>query len=258
LDEEINNVNLKTIIVVSTPLLIVFLVGVHSAYADVNLGKIVITPIPLTKFNILAVEYSTGCSTALKHNVTTSCPTLDKIWKYDTSNTKISGKLLLSNGVFSRSEPQVKNHFQWYGGMPMVVCIDCKVDLARPGIVKTIYLESSDFIYIDKTQEVKNSHTVYSYQKRSVTPDCYSATIAYNDTLLSDTIKYLLSNCSITSFNGTMSSSIKQTPSDFKDCISCNQKAYDDASLKIVKAQNCIIHICKTPTDPFKKAAWGK
>lgn len=207
-----------------------------------------------TKYNILAVEYSQSCQTMITHGDNSTCPTLDKIWKYDTSNKNISGKLLWNGKEFIRTNPQVKNHYVWYETMK--VCVGCDVPLGNPDLFKTIFIEPSGFTYVIKDQEIKNSHTITTFTNPYISPDCMTATVGYTDFLLNDTIHYILNGCIGNHFINNQTSTTKDTPADYKDSISYKQKAYVDAALKINKG-NCISKKCDTVKDPFKKARWG-
>lgn len=207
-----------------------------------------------TKYNILAVEYSESCQRMLDHGDNSTCPTLDKIWKYDTSNKNISGKLVWDGKEFLRSNPQVKNHYIWYDTIQ--VCVACNVPLGNPDLFKTIFIEPSGFTYITKDQEVKNSHIITTFTNPYISPDCMTATVGYSDFLLNDTIHYMLNNCIGQHFINNQTKTVKETPPDYKNSISYKQKAYTDSALKSSKG-NCITKKCDTPKDPFKKKAWG-
>lgn len=207
------------------------------------------------KYNILAVVYSEGCETMLNHHLNTTCPTLDKIWKYDTSNKAVSGKLIIDHGKFVRTIPQVKNHYMWY--INMTVCVDCELDLFSYSTIKTIFIEPSSFTYITKDQVIKNSHNFYSYSNRYVSSDCSTSTIGYSDSLLQDTISYMLSNCTHTSYSGNQTNTIKDTPIDYKNAPAYKYQNWLDKIKQTTHTGNCITKKCDTPVNPFKNKNWG-
>ena len=172
------------------------------------------------RYHILAVEYSEGCQTMINHNLTSSCPVLNQIWKYDTSNKYISGNIILSHGKYIRSNPQIKNDYLWYNDSKTIVCVDCNLPLDKPDVFQTIFIEPSSFVYINKTQTLNNTNTWTSFSNRYVSPDCISSTIGYSDFLLNDTINYMLSNCTITNIHNNQTNFIKQTPFQYNNPFS--------------------------------------
>jgi len=210
-----------------------------------------ISAIATTHYNILAVEYSEGCQKMLDNNMNTTCPTLDKIWKYDKTNKNISGNLFKYHGKYIRTNPQVRNHFMFYNNM--TVCVDCSMNnIDGPDLIKTIFLEPSNFGYINKTEVVTNNH--YStLSDRYVSPDCITSTIGYSDFMLNDTIKYMLSNCTTTSYNATKTNTIKDVLPDYKDAMSYKNQKWFVQALQATKTTNCLIHKCHTPKDPYSK-----
>lgn len=250
--------NRRICLVISTPLLAAMLIlAVHfiPAYADVYSGHTTIKSYPNNmKSNILAVEYSQACQTMLDHNATTSCPTLDKIWKYDTTNTQISGKLSLKDGVYYRTIPQVRNHYIWYGNM--TVCVACSVPLYGH-IVQELFIAPSDFTYVDKDQQLKNAINYTIHTNPYISPDCQSATVGYTDLILADTIHYMLNQCVGTHLQNNQTKPLKQTPFDFNNPYSTLKYQKFIQQMKSVKVQNCINFKCNQ-TDPYKNKNWGK
>jgi hypothetical protein len=215
------------------------------------------TNVPTLKYNILAVEYSEGCETMLTHHINTTCPTLDKIWKYDTSNKLISGKLLLSNGIFSRTNPEVKNHYLWYVTPKTIICVDCNLPLDQPDIFKTIFIEPSSFTFINKTYTLNNTNAYSIFSNRFVSENCMSATIGYSDSLLNDTINYMLSNCTITHIKNTQTNYIKNTPFQYANPFSTLHYQKQVQDLKKSGLNNCLIDKCNI-INPYAKTGWTK
>ena len=48
-----------------------------------------------SNYNIIAVEYSQVCERAILNNITSDCPPLANLTKYDTSNKLISGNFVI-------------------------------------------------------------------------------------------------------------------------------------------------------------------
>src|SRR5690242_18613372 len=190
--------------------LLAAILGVHTSIPNAEA-----TNQNTTKYKILAVEYSQSCETVLTHGFNSTCPTLDKIWKYDTSNKNISGKLVWDGKEFLRSSPQVKNHYVWYD--KMAVCVGCNVPLNNPDLFPVIFIEPSGFEYISKDQEIKNSHKITTYSNPYISPDCLTATVGYTDFLLNDTIHYMLNNCIGQHFLNNQTKNIKDTSFDFSN-----------------------------------------
>src|SRR5690349_12467 len=123
--------NSKLRLLSTIPILLVCTLAVHIILPEAN------ATVAATKYNILAVEYSEGCETMLINHVKTSCPTLDKIIKYDTSNQKISGQFIKEKSGMMRAKPQIGNHYMFYTNM--TVCVECSLNnLSGPDIIKTL------------------------------------------------------------------------------------------------------------------------
>lgn len=236
-----------------TTICIMFIIlAVHFTLQNVEATKQ-----PTLRYNILAIVYSEGCQTMMNHNINSSCPTLNKIWKYDTSNHIISGNMTLKNGKFIRSNPAVKNHYLWYTSPKTIVCVDCKLPLDRPDVFKTIFIEPSSFSFINKTFTLKNTNAWATYSNRYVSPDCLSSTIGYSDLLLNDTINYMLSNCTITKISNNQTNYIKNTPFQFNNPFSTLHYEKQISDMKKNGMGNCITIKCNTK-DPYSKSNWNK
>lgn len=154
------------------------------------------------------VVQSELCQKMIQNHINSTCPTDDKLIKYDTSNQHISGKFVNKNGIVIRTNAQVTNHYQFY--TKETVCVDCTGNLSSPDLFKMIILEPHGFTFIDKYQTV-SSNSWNSYTDRSM-QGCNTATIAYSDALLNDTITYLESECTKTSFNNNSTHTIQSHP----------------------------------------------
>jgi len=201
------------------------------------------------KYPVIFVIRSESCQKMIQYHIKSSCPTDDLIMKYDTSDQHISGKFIVKNGITVRTEPQIKNHYQFY--TKETVCIDCNGNLALPDLFKTIILESHDFTYIDKYATVGNNKW-QSFNDRHMA-GCNTATIAYSDALFNDTISYLESNCTRTSFNGTTNHVIQDQPWSWNNPFSSIHQQNLVSSIKGIG--NCITKQCDVK-DPYKKAGY--
>ena len=122
-----------------------------------------------------------------------------------------------------------------------IVCVDCSVDLFHPDVVKTIFIESKPFTYINKT-EVSSNGKFTSFVNQ-LYQGCNSATIFYSPALLNQTINYLLSDCKIKVPQGNKTNILPDHPFTPKDSI---QVAYNNY-LKYAEKQslgNCINFKC--------------
>lgn len=195
-------------------------------------------------YNIIEVIPSQACMTLIKHNMTSGCPTIKELAKWDNSNQHLSGKfIVLHNGQWVRQHPQVLNHWAWYKNQ--TVCVDCLLPLGSPDEFKTIIIEPRDFTYILQGTTVTNN-TLASFHSRYM-PDCFTATIAYSPALLNDTINYMKSNCTAKLLfheNSTINVP-HSTALDYKSAYVYTLANWLKSNNNI-HMQNCIIHKCVT------------
>ena len=204
------------------------------------------------KYPVIMVVQSEICQKMIQNHINSTCATDDKTMKYDTSNQHISGKFVTKDGITTRTKAQVTNHYQFY--TKQTVCVDCTGNLFNPDLYKIILLEPHGFTFVNKDQVVPNNKW-YSYSDRSM-QGCNTATIAYSDALLNDTISFLESGCTKTSFNGTMNHIIKEQPWSWDNPYSSlHQKSIVDKVKSTGGLGNCISKQCDY-TDPYKKAGW--
>lgn len=186
-----------------------------------------------------------------------TCPATSQLVKYDTSNQKVSGKFVISNGEVIRTNPQLKNHWLWY--YTPIVCIICKVPLDKPDLFSVIFIEPQGFTYTYKTDNATNN-TFKSYKDRFTTPDCISTMIGTTknfDYLLNDTIHYVLSGCKITNININQTNTLKQTPFNYDNPYSTLHYQKQIQQLKTSVVKNCINVKCDIK-DPYIKKNWNK
>lgn len=188
------------------------------------------------KYPIIMVIPSESCQKVIKYHMKSDCPTDDMLIKYDTSNQLISGHFITKDGITVRTNPEVKNHWVWYKNE--TVCVDCTGDFMNPDLYKMIIIEPHGFTFIDKYALVPN-HQWNSYSDRHMA-GCNTATIAYSDSLLNDTIHYMESNCTITKFNSTKINVIPSQPWDFDNPYSSLHYKSTIDLIKKVSIGNCI------------------
>lgn len=163
------------------------------------------------KYPLIMILPSETCQKIIQNHAKSDCPTDDLLMKYDTSNQYISGHFVKINGTTIREKPLVKNHYIWYNGTGKItVCVDCEGDYFNPDLFQTIIIEPHGFTFIDKYANATNNKW-NSNSDRNM-QGCSTATIAYSDSLLNDTIQYLKSGCTKTSFNGTKTYLIPDQP----------------------------------------------
>lgn len=190
-----------------------------------------------SQYNIIMIIPSEGCTNAYKNHVKTSCPPLQDLVKYDNSNQKVSGYFYSRDGLtLERSNPQMKNHWQYYTYTnKTITCVYCTGNYLTTDLYKTIILQQADSFEYAPHNYVSTPYTIPQYNQsagnftnyviqvneadvglttlfnRSVV-GCNTATIAYSDELLNDTIHYLESGCKVTHFNQTKTYSPPNTP----------------------------------------------
>ena len=207
-----------------------------------------------THIPVLLVKLSKTCETLNKLNQT-GCPKVSSIIKYDTSNQKISGKFITKNGITIREPPQVKNNWLYYTNSDkMIICVECTFDVTSSTQAKQIIIEPDYFTYIDKNAIVtKNLWSSYSNRYMQ---GCDVATIGNIPGLLNDTINYMLSNCTKTSFNTTSNHVIPDQPWSYDNPYS---SLHQQAQVNKIKAIGglglCLQNQCNLQ-DPYRKAGW--
>lgn len=189
---------------------------------------------------------SESCQKEIKLNLPNNCPDLGKLIPLDNSIQAISGHFKKdANGHWYRENPEIKNHWEYYKySKKPIVCIECQVPQGVD-TVKIIIMQSDDFTFIDKYQNVTKDQ-VSIYNGRSL-QGCDTATIANIPGLLKDTISFMEKGCIGTStFQGNTTKILNHyTPIDATKVKSFQ---YHNVDLpKIQHLGNCITKICYTP-----------
>lgn len=214
---------------------------------------------------VLLVSLSGTCETLVKQG-SADCPTIKDLMTYDTSNQYISGKFVQNGNQFIREPPTVKNNWLIYSGSSKeIICVECSFDILSSQQSQQIIINPHGFTYINKTAIAKNSWVSWSDRYMQ---GCDTATIGYSKQLLDDTISYMLSGCTKTSFNGTVSHVIPDKPWEYDNPYSTlHQLSYLSSILHGHNLSNtnhtsggtgpvdCIRHECNFK-DPYSKAGW--
>lgn len=165
---------------------------------SVSMGNLITGTALTTTPNLITVDLSNQCLALIKMNNTKECPTYKTLAKHDNSNQVISGKIVTKNGFTYRETTKSTNHWTMYPPGKLIVMIDpdynALVHSKEITIVPSLY-------YAESGQTVGSNHTMIVHTKRITNPSCTSAKIVYSEYLLEDTINYLSSNCTKTSFN---------------------------------------------------------
>lgn len=199
--------------------------------------------------NFITIELSRTCIESIKSNQTTICPSYKELAKYDTTDQQISGKFFNDKGFYHRGVPLIKNHqiAQVYQGK-VTKCVDCNAQVLLTA--KNIMIEASSFTYRSLADNVIKNFTRYEYTDRMVR-DCKIAIIAWNSTLLKDTIDYLESGCTKTNYNEQHKIYMKPQPLTY-DGAWYKYKAWLEDVAKLQSKQNCVIKKCPTNDTRYK------
>lgn len=238
-----------------------------------------------TKYsNFIAVEYSNTCATLVKNNITSDCPSVSELMKWDNSNQAVSGHFVLQkDGTYIRDKPEVPNFYSYYGNNNYTtICILCNADLANQDTTPVIFIEPHGFTYtqnavnsantiiqngfnstVEQNEQVKGTTT---YHDRYIA-GCLVANMAYIDfsssngtreSLMNDTIHDFESGCTKTDFNSTGTIPIGTIDVDAARQNSM-QYHYQDwlAASKTINTGNCITQVCTLPKNPTHNSGFG-
>ena len=216
---------------------------------------------------ILFVNLSQACENMIKYNIP-GCPSLESMISFDTSNQNISGKFIKIGNDTIRTKPQVKSNWLYYAGNTnKIVCIECNADITVMQQSQQIIIQPTGFSFVDQVTNATKGQWL-SYSDRYM-QGCDTATISNNMQLLKDTIKYMLSGCTIkTSFNGTLSHKTHDTAWQYDNPFSTlhqstylkdimhNHVSYNgNNTAGGLGPSDCIRHTC-TFTDPYHNKGW--
>lgn len=224
-------------------------------------------------YNIIMIIPSEGCTYAFIHHAKTSCPPLANLTKYDNSNQHISGYFYSPDGsTIERSDPQVRNHWMYYGySNKTTICVYCTGNYLQTDLYNTIIIGSADNFEYTKHQFITATLSIPQYNSTSQNytelkypineelaslttflnrdvVGCNTATIAYSDFLLNDTIHYLENGCTKTAYNQTNTYHGSNTPWIYDNPYSTlHYKAVTD-KIKSNHLGDCTFHKCNLTT----------
>src|SRR2546428_5300863 len=148
---------------------------------------------------------SETCARLVSTHTNSTCPTLDKLIPFDTSNQHVSGKFIKVLDHWIRTPAQLKNNYKYYSTImnKSAICVECVLPLGSPDLIKMIIIEPHLDTFISKYDSLKN-YTMTTYHTRYMA-GCNTANISYSPSLLNDTIFYMQHDCqaSATSYNNT-------------------------------------------------------
>jgi len=151
----------------------------------------------------LGIQLSKSCTTMIKNNLTTNCPTYEEIMFIfpDTSDQKMSGGFEFKDGYLQRGQSNYRDSFMFYQyDIEKRLWIDPSPRIATS--VKLIIIEPRLDEYKITGQYVNTTSIDVGHQ-RWVNEGCYIARISATDWqfLIGDTLLYLDSDCEITNFD---------------------------------------------------------
>jgi hypothetical protein len=228
------------------------------------------------KYPVINIEYTQTCKALLKEGITHSCPTLDKLIPFDTSNQRVSGKFVNGTHGWYRTLPQLKNAYQFY--TTPTICVDCMIDANSQSSMQSIWIEPIGFSY---TQHTFTGTTVTNYElnrtgglipytstvneqnagllvyhDKFVDGSCLSAEIVYDNKTIPDTIKYLKGGCADKTYLNTTQTKVPNSPFSFANPYSSLHLKQMVSAIKATGGLgDCIRHHCSY-TDLYKKDGW--
>lgn len=200
----------------------------------------------VTQLGKIGIQDSLACLTEFKHHINSTCLPYDILKQFDNTNPIFSG-LWVDQPYEHRLKPKVKNH-ENFNPNPWVIMVDPNPDFTLNA--KMIYVVDKSFTWINPDDTSVKGLLMKTHVDRFVTIDCNEATVAPSIPLINDTIHYLESGCTSTSYNDTKPIIQKEIPFSM-DTINIKQQQ-EIKSAKSITA-NCITHKCET-----KKSALAK
>ena len=263
------NQKLRTVAFIIIPLTVVgFVIGVTvgnylqtgKAFGQVQTAT---TNQPTTKYNIILVEYSETCRKLLSIKDTSNCPTLDQLAPFDTTKQTAAGHFIKDKKghIIARSKPNITNYWQFYDTSPdRIVCVDCPFDFANTDLAPIIIIEpkdsnnpyryvNKDYNYTTTINDISSSTLLVNYG-RYVSSDCLQANEPFDPKILADTIYYINSGCTKTSYNNQTTIKLVTPFTDITKSRQWKDDQWLKAELKI-NLGNCISNPkCPKTKDP--------
>ena len=222
------------------------------------------------KYNMISLMLSETCQRMNEHNIS-GCPHISELIVFDTSNQAISGKFIQNGSDYTRTSPQIKNHYLWYGTNRTneIICLDCEVDAKMSQTTQQVIIEPHDFVWTDKFNTLHDGSRIFVQFHGRYMQGCDTATIPYDFQLLTDTIYYMRMNCDskYTTFNATQTYELPSTPFNYDNPFST---LHQDSYLKDITGHksfggnhtggglgpsNCITNKCDYH-DPYHKVGY--
>lgn len=213
--------------------------------------------------NLIGIQLSSTCLTYLKNNLNSTCLTYKDMLSLDNTNKHLAGDFT-NIPYFHRLPPVVKNFFA-FTNSPMVM-VDPNNEFAIQA--KMIIVNPQNFTWIDKSEDGLNGGQIARHHIDRRMIGCEEAQVSSNYTLIRDTIIYMESGCTVTSFNDTKLITQKEIPFSYNNQYSTLH--YESYLEKIfhnhkffnsykptggLGPMNCINHKC-TYTDPNVKVGY--
>lgn len=212
------------------------------------------------------------CQRMLDHNITSSCPPLNILAPFDTTNQTFAGKIIKnSKGEWVRTAPLVS---QWWNFFSVtkknIVCVECAFDFAHSDEVPIIWIDPHGYDYAalspiqsSLVNYTEGNNTIQVQEPNSqiatslihhnvyVSSDCLTAEEPFNSTMLADTIYYIDSGCK------TLPGSLNQTTAIIPktpviDLAHAREILYEQwlDKAKTTNIGNCITQKCTPIKDP--------
>lgn len=157
-----------------------------------------ITSVSQKNSNHISIVESQTCLTLIKNHMNSTCIPYQNLKYLDTTNPVWAG-IWVDTPYTHRLEPKVKNHFIFDGGK-LTVMVDPNNDFIVNS--KVITIQDKNFTWINPDDSSKGGISTITHINRYVS-DCQTAIVAPIKPLIEDTITYLQSGCTKTSFNDT-------------------------------------------------------
>ena len=215
--------------------------------------------------NLIGIQLSQACITMLKNHINSTCLTYNDLKQFDNTNPVWSGQWV-DSPYYHRLNPKVKNQFSFnLNNQPNTVMVD--PDSSFMAYAKMITVENGNFTWINPNDQSIGGLTTLTHVDRYLL-GCDNAIVAPNLSLIQDTIKYLESSCTTTSFNDTKLNTHTEIPFSYNNPYSTlhlsnylssflHGHSYFNATETTagLGPSDCIHKQCSY-TDPYKKVGY--
>lgn len=191
---------------------------------------------------LIGIQDTQVCLKLIKANSSNHCLTYDKLKSLDNTNPAFAGQWV-QQPYYHRLAPKVLNHYN-FNPNKFIVMVDPDPDFTARA--RMIYVTDKNFTWVNPN-DVSTNNMIKIYVNRSIS-DCSIATVAPIPSLVNDTLHYMESGCTKTSYNDTQIGYMKQIPFDFANCTQCHYQTWLSQAKQIT--QNCITQKCTPLKDP--------